>query len=40
MGAHIFSSQIEVLSATDSGRRRRSSTAEKIRIVEESLLRP
>jgi transposase len=32
--------QVEVLSVTDSGRRRRWSTAEKIRIVEESLSRP
>ncbi len=40
MDSHSFSSQIEVLSVTDSGRRRRWSAAEKIRIVEESLSRP
>jgi hypothetical protein len=40
MDAHSFSSQVEVLSVTDSGRRRRWSAAEKIRIVEESLSRP
>jgi len=40
MDSHSFSSQVEVLSVTDSGRRRRWPTAEKIRIVEESLSRP
>lgn len=40
MDTHSFSSQVEVLSVTDSGRRRRWSAAEKIRIVEESLSRP
>lgn len=40
MDAHSFMTQVEVLSVTDSGRRRRWSTAEKIRIVEESLSRP
>ncbi|WP_424753204.1 IS66-like element accessory protein TnpA [Methylobacterium sp.] len=37
---HSFIPQVEVLSVTDSGRRRRWSTAEKIRIVEESMSRP
>jgi transposase-like protein len=40
MDDHSFMTQVEVLSVTDSGRRRRWSTAEKIRIVEESLSRP
>lgn len=40
MDAHSFIPQVEVLSVTDSGRRRRWSAAEKIRIVEESLSRP
>lgn len=40
MDDHSFVSQVEVLSVTDSGRRRRWSLAEKIRIVEESLARP
>lgn len=40
MDAHSFISQVEVLSVTDSGRRRRWSAAEKVRIVEESLSRP
>jgi transposase len=40
MDAHRFSSQVEVLSVTDSGRRRRWSQDEKTRIVEESLSRP
>lgn len=40
MDDHSFISQVEVLSVTDSGRRRRWSLAEKIRIVEESLARP
>lgn len=35
-----FMPRVEVLSVTDSGRRRRWSVAEKIRIVEESLSRP
>lgn len=39
MDAHSFSPQVEVLSVTDSGRRRRWSASEKIRIVEESLSR-
>ena len=40
MDAHSFSSRVEVLSVTDSGRRRRWSLEEKTRIVEESLSRP
>jgi transposase len=40
MDDHSFECRVEVLSVTDSGRRRRWSLAEKIRIVEESLLRP
>lgn len=40
MDDHSFMTQVEVLSVTDSGRRRRWSAAEKIRIVEESLSRP
>jgi len=40
MDDHSFMTQVEVLSVTDSGRRRRWSVAEKIRIVEESLSRP
>lgn len=40
MDDHSFISQVEVLSVTDSGRRRRWSLAEKVRIVEESLARP
>ena len=40
MDAHSFIPQVEVLSVTDSGRRRRWSAAEKVRIVEESLSRP
>lgn len=40
MDDHSFMTQVEVLSVTDSGRRRRWSMAEKIRIVEESLSRP
>lgn len=40
MDAHSFMPQVEVLSVTDSGRRRRWSVAEKVRIVEESLSRP
>ena len=34
MAAHSFIPQVEVLSVTDSGRRRRWSVAEKVRIVE------
>jgi transposase len=40
MDAHSYSPQVEVLSVTDSGRRRRWSAEEKIRIVEESFSRP
>jgi transposase len=40
MDDHSFIPQVEVLSVTDSGRRRRWSLAEKVRIVEESLARP
>lgn len=40
MDAHSFMPQVEVLSVTDSGRRRRWSAAETIRIVDESLSRP
>lgn len=40
MDDHSFMTQVEVLSVTDSGRRRRWSMAEKVRIVEESLSRP
>ena len=40
MDDHSFMTQVEVLSVTDCGRRRRWSTAEKVRIVEESLSRP
>lgn len=40
MDDHSFMPHVEVLSVTDSGRRRRWSAAEKIRIVEESLSRP
>jgi len=40
MDAHSFSSRVEVLSVTDSGRRRRWTVEEKIRIVEESFSRP
>lgn len=40
MGIHSYSPQVEVLSVTDSGRRRRWSAEEKIRIVEESFARP
>ena len=40
MDDHSVMTQVEVLSVTDSGRRRRWSAAEKIRIVEESLSRP
>lgn len=40
MDDHSSMTQVEVLSVTDSGRRRRWSMAEKIRIVEESPSRP
>jgi len=40
MDAHSYSPQVEVLSVTDSGRRRRWSAEEKVRIVEESFARP
>ncbi|WP_348773665.1 IS66-like element accessory protein TnpA, partial [Limimaricola cinnabarinus] len=37
---HSFISQVEVLSVTDTGRRRRWTDAEKVRIVEESYAAP
>ncbi|WP_143071474.1 transposase [Tranquillimonas rosea] len=37
---HSFMSQVEVLSVTDTGRRRRWTDAEKVRIVEESYAAP
>ena len=40
MDAQSFSPRVEVLSVADSGRRRRWTTDEKIRIVEESFARP
>jgi transposase len=40
MDGHSYSPQVEVLSITDSGRRRRWAAEEKIRIVEESFARP
>jgi transposase len=40
MDGHSYSSRVEVLSVTDSGRRRRWLAAEKIRIVEESFAQP
>jgi len=40
MDAHSYSPQVEVLSVTDSGRRRRWAAEEKARIVEESFARP
>lgn len=40
MDAHSFMPQVELLSVTDSGRRRRWPAAEKVGIVEESLSRP
>lgn len=40
MDDHSVMPHVEVLSVTDSGRRRRWSASEKIRIVEESLSRP
>ncbi|CUH40055.1 Transposase [Jannaschia seosinensis] len=40
MTDHSFMSQVEVLSVTDTGRRRRWTDAEKVRIVEESYAAP
>ena len=40
MADHSFMSRIEVLSVTDTGRRRRWTDAEKLRIVEESYAAP
>ena len=40
MADHSFISQVEVLSVTDTGRRRRWTDAEKLRIVEESFAAP
>ncbi len=40
MADHSFMSQVEVLSVTDTGRRRRWTDAEKLRIVEESYAGP
>ena len=40
MADHSFMSQVEVLSVTDSGRRRRWTDAEKLRIVAESYAAP
>lgn len=40
MDGHSYSPQVEVLSITDSGRRRRWTVEEKVRIVEESFVRP
>jgi transposase len=40
MADHSIMSQIEVLSVTDTGRRRRWTDAEKLRIVEESYAGP
>ena len=40
MDGHSYSSRVEVLSVTDSGRRRRWLAEEKIRIVEESFAQP
>lgn len=40
MADHSFVSQVEVLSVTDTGRRRRWTDAEKLRIVEESYTAP
>lgn len=40
MADHSFMPQVEVLSVTDSGRRRRWTDAEKLRIVEESYAMP
>lgn len=40
MADHSLMSQVEVLSVTDTGRRRRWTDAEKFRIVEESHAAP
>ncbi|MDT8329082.1 MAG: transposase, partial [Roseovarius sp.] len=40
MADHSIMSQVEVLSVTDTGRRRRWTDAEKLRIVEESYAGP
>lgn len=40
MADHSIMSQVEVLSVTDTGRRRRWTDAEKLRIVEESYASP
>jgi hypothetical protein len=40
MADHSFMSQVEVLSVTDTGRRRRWTDAEKLQIVEESYAAP
>src|SRR6056297_2136258 len=40
MADHSIMSQVEVLSVTDTGRRRRWTDAEKVRIVEESYAAP
>ena len=40
MAGHSFIPQVEVLAVTDSGRRRRWTAEEKLRIVQESLARP
>jgi transposase len=40
MTGHSFRSQVELLPVTDSGRRRRWTEPEKLRIVEESLAGP
>lgn len=40
MADHSIMSQVEVLSVTDTGRRRRWTDAEKLRIVEESCAAP
>jgi hypothetical protein len=40
MAGHSFIPQVEVLAVTDSGRRRRWTAEEMLRIVEESRARP
>ena len=40
MAGHSFIPQVEVLAVTDSGRRRRWTAEEKLRIVQESLAAP
>jgi transposase len=40
MAGHSFRPQVEVLAVTDSGRRRRWTAEEKLRIVQESLAAP